>query len=95
MLCNESHVFYVSTEGSQELGLNYSMSISELPRCSCEGFQRREAQEMVYVPCKHMYDIFFNVLRLDANVHEFMHQAELTKVELFQALRGRRCNVLT
>ena len=35
-----------------------------------------------------MYYIFLQLLNLDAQVHEFMHQAALSKKKLFQALSG-------
>ena len=94
IVCNESHVFYVATEGSRAKGVNYSISIADFPRCTCEGFQKRETKHLPYVPCKHMYYIFMNVLGLDHLAHDFIHQAALTKVELFQALGGRRLNVI-
>lgn len=90
VLCNEAHLFYVSTPGSLLAGVHYVVSISEFPSCSCPDFQKREAKHGTFVPCKHMYYIFLRVLNLDAQVHEFMHQAALSKTELFQALSGRR-----
>lgn len=93
IICNESHTFFLSTEGSKAKGLNYSITLSDFPRCSCEGFQKRESKRLPYVPCKHMYYIFLQILGLDHLAHEFIHQAALTKVELFQALGGKRCNL--
>lgn len=93
LMCGESHIFHVSTEGSRAKGVTYSVTISDFPRCTCEGFQKREAKHLVYVPCKHIYYIFLQVLGLDQNAHEFIHQAALTKVELFQALGSRRTNL--
>lgn len=87
---NEVHVFFLETEGSKARGISYSITISQFPRCTCEDFVRRDAKASVYIPCKHIYFVFIRTLGLDANVHEFMHQAALSNIELFQALHGRR-----
>lgn len=87
---NEMHVFNVESEGSKERGLTYTITISELPRCTCEDFMKREAKKEMYMPCKHIYFVFIRVLGLSDSIHEFIHQAALTKIELFQALHGRR-----
>lgn len=87
---HEVHVFHVRTTGSMSKGLTYSVLISEFPRCTCLDFTEREARKSPYMPCKHIYFVFIVVLGLTEMVHQFMHQAALTKVELFQALGGRR-----
>ena len=71
--CDKLHIFYVNTEGSRANNVNYFVSVSEFPCCTCEGFQKMESKKLVYVPCKHMYNIFLKVLGLDANACEFMH----------------------
>ena len=88
---NESHVFHVCTvDGSEERGINYVVTLKEFPGCTCEDFLKSESKHSTYVPCKHVYYVFFQVLGLDSQAHEFVHQAALTKVELFQALGGAR-----
>ena len=93
VLCNESNIFFVSTKGSQALGVNYSVIMFEFPRCTCKGCLKRESKWLTYIPCKHLYYVYLQILGLDSTSHCFIHQEVLTKFELFQALSGRRCNV--
>ena len=85
---NASHVFHVSTEDSVHKGVTYAVTVADFPQCTCEDFQKCDNQHLTYVPCKHMYFVFFCVLGLDSVAHEFIHQAALTKAELFQGIGG-------
>ena len=90
VLCNGTHPFYIITPRFFLAGVQYVVSISKFPSCLCPNFQKREAKQKTFVPCKHMYYIFWQILNLDAQVHEFMHQAALSKTKLFQAFSRRR-----
>ena len=80
-------------KGIHALCINYSVIVVEFPHFTCEGFLKRESKRLTYIPCKHLYYVYLKILGLDSTSHDFIHQAALTKVELFWALSGRRCTV--
>ena len=90
IIANKVHVFHVKTHGSEEKGITYSVTLCDFRKCSCMDFLQRDANKKPYTPCKHMYYIYIVVLGLSDVVHDFMHQAALSKLEIFQALKGQR-----
>ncbi|KAL3692942.1 hypothetical protein R1sor_006593 [Riccia sorocarpa] len=49
------------------------------PACSCQDFWERETGLRTYVPCKHIYWVFLNIFRYDANQKMHSYMALLTQ----------------
>ena len=86
----ESHILWVNTTASKVEGFSFVVTICKFPSCYCLDFIMQEVQKEAYMPCEHLHFIFIRVLGLDPRVHKHMHQGGLTKLELSQALLGRR-----
>ncbi|KAL3690167.1 hypothetical protein R1sor_016476 [Riccia sorocarpa] len=60
---------------------SYIVQLCCFPTCSCEDFFERESRRSTYLPCKHIYWVYMNILGLrpDANI---MHQPVFSRNEV-------------
>ncbi|KAL3681543.1 hypothetical protein R1sor_024499 [Riccia sorocarpa] len=73
-------MFRVSTHLHADVR-NYIVQICCFPTCSCQDFFEMETLRNSYIPCKHLYWVYFKVLGLSPNIN-LVHQPIFSKKEL-------------
>lgn len=81
-----AHEVFVLVSLENDPPQEYEVHISNSPACSCPDFQKRHVQKRSFVACKHMYFVYLRVLGLDQNHSMFIHQPQLSPLQVRQAL---------
>lgn len=81
----ENVQFTISTIGSAFEQSLYTVTVSSFPSCNCADFSRRIASGTSFLSCKHLYYVYLCFLGLDSTRNMFIHQATISRHELFQA----------
>ena len=66
----------------------YLVSVSTIPQCTCEDFvgMSSKAASRKWVPCKHLYYVFWYLCKMNYETDKFIHQPTYSYNEVMQIL---------